>query len=228
MTTAKISTAEMASMIDHTFLKGFGLPKDIENLCAQAIEYNFVAICVHPSEIEEALRCLKGHSTLVATVIGFPMGQNRSGVKEYEAKDAIQLGAREIDMVINLRALQSGNYGLVSNEVALVAKACAANNAKSKVIIETCYLTDEQKITACRIASDAGADFVKTSTGFGTGGATVADVQLMKSHIRSGMGVKASGGIQDLQSALAMIEAGATRLGTSSGVAIMEALRQRK
>jgi deoxyribose-phosphate aldolase len=228
MVTARISTAEMACMIDHTFLKGFGLPQDMEDLCAQAVEYSFVAVCVHPSEIEEALKCLKGHPTLVATVIGFPLGQNRSCVKEYETKDAIQLGAREIDMVINLRALQFGNYGLVRDEVAVVAKACAANNVKSKVIIETCYLSDEQKITACRIASDAGADFVKTSTGFGAAGATVADVRLMKSHIRPGMEVKASGGIRDLESALAMIEAGATRLGTSSGVSIMEALRQRK
>jgi deoxyribose-phosphate aldolase len=228
MTTAKISAAKMASMIDHTFLKAFGPPQDIETLCAQAIQYNFAAVCVHPSEIEAAVSWVKGHPTLVAAVIGFPLGQNRTAVKEYETKDAIQLGAREIDMVTNLRALQSGNYELVSDEIAAVVRACAAGNARSKVIIETCYLTDEQKITVCRIASDAGADFVKTSTGFGAAGATVADVRLMKSHIRSGMEVKASGGIRDLKSALTMIEAGATRLGTSSGVAIMEALQREK
>jgi len=214
MTTAKISAAKMASMIDHTFLKAFGPPQDIETLCAQAIQYNFAAVCVHPSEIEAAVSWVKG--------------QNRTAVKEYETKDAIQLGAREIDMVTNLRALQSGNYELVSDEIAAVVRACAAGNARSKVIIETCYLTGEQKITVCRIASDAGADFVKTSTGFGAAGATVADVRLMKSHIRSGMEVKASGGIRDLKSALTMIEAGATRLGTSSGVAIMEALQREK
>ena len=228
MTTAKISAAKMASMIDHTFLKAFGLPQDIEKLCAQAIQYDFVAVCVHPSEIEAATNWLKGHLTLVAAVVGFPLGQNRTAVKEYEAKDAIQRGAREIDMVINLRALQSGNYELISDEIAAVVRACAAGNARSKVIIETCYLTDGQKITACRIASDAGADLVKSSTGFGDAGATVADIRLMKSHIRSGMQVKASGGIRDLKSALAMIEAGATRLGTSSGVTIMEALQREK
>jgi deoxyribose-phosphate aldolase len=228
MTTAKISAAKMASMIDHTFLKAFGPPQDIENLCAQAIQYNFVAVCVHPAEIEAAVSRLKGHPTLVAAVVGFPLGQNRTAVKEYETGDAIQLGAREIDMVINVRALQSGNYELVSDEIAAVVRACAAGNASSKVIIETCCLSDEQKITACRIASDAGADFVKTSTGFGAAGATVADVRLMKSHIRPGMEVKAAGGIRDLKSALAMIAAGATRLGTSSGVAIMEALQQEK
>jgi deoxyribose-phosphate aldolase len=228
MTPAIISAAKMASMIDHTFLKAYGLPKDIEDLCAQAVKYGFVAVCVHPSEIETAAGWLKGHPTLVAAVVGFPLGQVRTVVKEYEAKDAIQLGAREIDMVINLRALQSGNYKLVSDDIAGVVRACAAGNARSKVIIETCYLNDEQKITACRIASDEGADFVKTSTGFGTAGAMVADVRLMKSNIRPGMEVKASGGIRDLESALAMIEAGATRLGTSSGVAIMEALRPAK
>ena len=228
MTIAKISAARMASMIDHTFLKAFGPPQDIETLCAQAIQYNFAAVCVHPAEIEAAVSRLKGHPTRVATVIGFPLGQNRTAVKEYEAKDAVQLGAGEIDMVINLRALQSGNYQLVGAEIAAVVRACAAGHARSKVIIETCYLTEEQKITACRIASDAGADFVKTSTGFGAAGATAADVRLIKSHIRPGMEVKAAGGIRDLTSALAMIAAGATRLGTSSGVAIMEGLQREK
>ena len=226
MTTIEFSAAEMARMIDHTFLKSFGSPRDIEKICVQAIQYNFVAICVHPSEIEASMGWLKGHPTLIAAVVGFPLGQNSTAVKEYEAKNAIQLGAREIDMVINVRALQCADYELVKNEIAAVVKACASDNAKSKVIIETCYLTDEQKIAACRIASDAGADFVKTSTGFGAAGAKVSDVRLMKSHIRSGMGVKASGGIRDLKSAMEMIKAGATRLGTSSGVIIMEALKQ--
>jgi len=228
MTAEKISAARMAAMIDHTFLKAFGPPGDIETLCGQAIQYGFVAVCVHPSEVKAAAGWLTGHPSLVATVIGFPLGQNRPAVKEYEARDAIQLGAREIDMVINLRALQAGHHALVGEEIAGVVKACADGNARSKVIIETCYLTDAQKIAACKIASDAGADFVKTSTGFGTAGATPADVRLMKSHIRPEMGVKASGGIRDLKSALAMVEAGATRLGTSSGVAIMAALQQEK
>jgi deoxyribose-phosphate aldolase len=228
MTADKISAARMAAIIDHTFLKAFGPPGDIETLCNQAIQYGFVAVCVHPSEVKAAADLLAGHPTLVATVIGFPLGQNQPAVKEYEARDAIQLGAREIDMVINLRALQAGNQVLVGEEIAGVVKACAEGNARCKVIIETCYLTDAQKIAACQIASGAGADFVKTSTGFGTSGATPEDVRLMKSHIRPEMGVKASGGIRDLKSALAMIEAGASRLGTSSGVAIVTALQPEK
>ena len=225
MTAEKITAARMAAMIDHTFLKAFGPPGDIESLCAEAIRYGFAAVCVHPSEVKAAVGRLAGHPTLVATVVGFPLGQNRSAVKEYEARDAIQLGAREIDMVINLRALQAGDLALVGEEIAGVVKACVDGHARCKVIIETCYLTDAQKIAACQIASEAGADFVKTSTGFGTAGATPEDVRLMKSHIRPEMGVKASGGIRDLTSALSMIEAGATRLGTSSGAAIMAALQ---
>jgi deoxyribose-phosphate aldolase len=181
-------------------------------------------VAVHPAEVERCVRFLLGCPVRVGAAIGFPLGQNTPEVKLFETKDAIARGAGEIDMVINVRALQSGELALVRGEIAGVVQVCKAHGVISKVILETCYLTDEQKRLVCQIALEEGADFVKTSTGFSPSGATVEDIRLMRSVVGEKMGVKASGGIRDLKTALAMIEAGATHLGTSSGVAIVEEL----
>ena len=217
----------LARMIDHTFLKAFGTPKDIERLCAEAGEFGFGAVIVNPAEIERCVERLKGTPVAVGATIGFPLGQNTAAAKEYEARDAVARGARELDMVINVRALQSGEMEPLRAELSALAGVCREARALSKVILETCYLSDEEKRLACRMAKDAGVDFVKTSTGFGAGGATVADIRLMRAAVGPDMGVKASGGIRDLDTALAMIEAGATRIGTSGGVAMVEEARRR-
>jgi deoxyribose-phosphate aldolase len=218
---------QIAAMIDHTYLKAFGTPRDIESLCAEAVRYGFGAVMVNPAEIETCAALLKGQRVPIGVTIGFPLGQNTTAVKEYEARDAAARGARELDMVINVRALQRGALDVLRAEMTALARVCREAGALSKVILETCYLTDEQKRQACRIAREAGIDFVKTSTGLGSGGATVADIRLMRETVGPKMGVKASGGIRDLDTTLAMIEAGATRIGTSSGVAIVEEARQR-
>lgn len=219
----QLTRQQLAAMIDHTFLKAFGTPADIEQLCAEAREYGFAAVMIHPSELERCRDLLTGTDVKLGTVAGFPLGQNTSAVKDYETQDAIAKGAQEIDLVLNVRALQGGNTALVSAELAALAKTCHAANAISKVILETCYLTDEQKRTACRIAQDAGVDFVKTSTGFGSAGATLDDVKLMRAEVGEQMGVKAAGGIRILDDARTMIAAGANRLGASSGVALIQA-----
>jgi deoxyribose-phosphate aldolase len=222
-------TAErIASMIDHTFLKPIGTPADVEKLCAEAMRHRFVAVCVHPSEVRRCVALLGKSGVAVATVSGFPLGQNTTRMKVAEAMDSIALGAREIDMVINVRALQAGDLRLVADEIRAVAGACRETGSLCKVIIEACYLTDDQKVQACRAAVEAGAHFVKTSTGLATGvavsGATLPDVRLMRRTVGPEMGVKAAGGIRDLATAVAMIEAGATRIGTSAGAQIMQEL----
>lgn len=226
MSRIKMSEAQSASflagMIDHTFLKAFGTAEDIERLCQEALHYGFATVTVNPAEVTSCVRLLEGSAVRVGAVIGFPLGQNTSTVKAFEMRDAIQNGAREIDMVINIRALQSGDSLLVRREIAGMCAACRTAEVTSKVILETCYLTDAQKEQVCGVAVDEGADFVKTSTGLGTAGATVADVRLMRGAVGPDVGVKAAGGIRDLAMALAMIEAGADRLGTSASVAIME------
>lgn len=219
---------ELAGMIDHTFLKAFGTDADIATLCEEAVRHRFACVMVNPAEIERCLGILKGAGIPVGTVIGFPLGQNTSAVKEYEMRDAARRGATELDMVINVRALHAGRTELVKREMETLARVCADIGGVSKVILETCYLTDPEKRQACLIARDAGIHFVKTSTGLATGGATVADIRLMRAAVGSGMGVKASGGIRDLAAALAMIEAGANRLGTSGGVAIVKELATRE
>lgn len=221
----QITPQSLAGMIDHTFLKPFGGPEDIEKLCAEARQYGFAMVAINPAEVERCVRLLAGSPVRVGAAIGFPLGQNTSAVKEYETRDAIQRGAGEIDMVINIRALQAGDPALVRNEIASMVNACRASRVISKVILETCYLTDVQKNEVCRMALDEGADFVKTSTGFGPAGATVEDVRLMRAVVGPRMGVKAAGGIRTLESALSMIFAGATRLGTSAGVSIVQALQ---
>ncbi len=221
---AYLNPAVFAAMIDHTFLKPFGPPADIKQLCDEAAQYRFAMVAVNPAEVERCVALLNGTGVRVGAAIGFPLGQNTAKVKTYETADAIENGATEIDTVINLRALKAGNSDLVYREIATMVELCKPRGVISKVILETCYLTEEEKVMVCQQAVKAGVDFVKTSTGFGAAGATVADVKLMRSVCGSRMGVKAAGGIRTLETALAMIKAGATRLGTSCGVKLMESL----
>jgi len=189
-------------------------------LLSEAREYDFASVCVNPTWVKHAKTGLEGSDVKVCTVVGFPLGATTSAVKAFETKEAVQNGADEIDMVINVGALKSGNLDLVESDIRAVVEA--ANGTLVKVILETCLLTDEEKVKACQLAQKAGADFVKTSTGFSTGGATVEDVALMRKTVGPDMGVKASGGARSYEDALAFIEAGATRIGTSAGVAIMK------
>lgn len=206
--------------IDHTLLKPDAQQDQIEKLIEEARSYDFASVCVNPTWVNFAAEGLRDSSVKVCTVIGFPLGATTPFVKAFETKNAIQNGADEIDMVINIGALKSKNLALVEDDIQAVVEA--SGDKVVKVIIETCLLTDDEKIAACQIAKSAGADFVKTSTGFSTGGATVADVALMRQTVGPDIGVKASGGARSYEDALAFIEAGATRIGTSSGVAIME------
>lgn len=211
---------KLNKLIDHTLLKPEATKAQIEKLCGEAVEYDFKSVCVNPYYVKYAKELLKESDVLVCTVIGFPLGQNTTEVKVAETKDAIKNGADEIDMVINIGALKSKDEDYVLNEIKEIRNACKGKTLK--VIIETCLLTDEEKITACKLSKEAGADFVKTSTGFSTHGATVEDVKLMRETVGEDMGVKASGGIRDRETALKMVEAGATRLGVSAGVEIVK------
>ncbi|RSJ94590.1 deoxyribose-phosphate aldolase [Streptococcus cristatus] len=206
--------------IDHTLLKPDASQEQIETLIEEAKKYDFASVCVNPTWVSLAAQALKATDVKVCTVIGFPLGANTPELKAFETSDAIQNGANEIDMVINIGALKSRNFDLVERDIRAVVEA--AKGTLVKVIIETCLLTDDEKVKACQIAQKAGADFVKTSTGFSTGGATFADVALMRKTVGPDMGVKASGGARSYEDALAFIKAGATRIGASSGVAIME------
>lgn len=211
---------KLNKLIDHTLLKPEATKAQIEKLCGEAAEYDFKSVCVNPYYVKYAKELLKESDVLVCTVIGFPLGQNTTAIKVSETKDAIQNGADEIDMVINIGALKSKDGDYVLNEIKEIRNACKGKTLK--VIIETCLLTDEEKITACKLSKEAGADFVKTSTGFSTHGATVEDVKSMRETVGEDMGVKASGGIRDRETALKMVEAGATRLGVSAGVEIVK------
>jgi len=212
-----------ARMIDHTLLKAEATKEQIEKLCAEAKQFNFASVCVNPTWVKNSSELLQGTDVLVCTVIGFPLGANTPTVKAFEAKDAIANGAQEVDMVINIGALKDKNYDLVQADIAAVVEA-AKGNALVKVIIESCLLTDEEKVKACELAVAAGADYVKTSTGFSTGGATAEDIALMRKTVGPDLGVKASGGVRSLEDMKKMVEAGATRIGASSGVAIMNGL----
>lgn len=211
---------KLNKLIDHTLLKPEATKAQIEKLCGEANEYDFKSVCVNPYYVKYAKELLKESDVLVCTVIGFPLGQNTTAIKVAETKDAIQNGADEIDMVLNIGALKSKDEDYVLNEIKEIRNACKGKTLK--VIIEACLLTDEEKITACKLSKEAGADFVKTSTGFSTHGATVEDVKLMRETVGEDMGVKASGGIRDRETALKMVEAGATRLGVSAGVEIVK------
>ena len=212
-----------ARMIDHTLLKAEATKEQIEKLCAEAKQFNFASVCVNPTWVKHSSELLQGSDVLVCTVIGFPLGANTPAVKAFEVKDAIANGANEVDMVINIGALKDKNYDLVQADIAAVVEA-AKGSALVKVIIESCLLTDEEKVKACELAVAAGADYVKTSTGFSTGGATAADIALMRKTVGPDLGVKASGGVRSLEDMKSMVEAGATRIGASSGVAIMNGL----
>jgi len=211
---------DLASYIDHTLLKPEATAEQIDKLCSEAITHHFASVCVNTSWAARCARKLRGTGVKVAVVVGFPLGAMSGRSKGFEARHAIEEGANEIDMVINIGALKSGDLKTVEEDIKHVVRVCG-RNVQLKVIIETALLTDEEKVTACRIAKDAGADFVKTSTGFSKAGATVKDVALMRRTVGPAMGVKAAGGIRSFEDALAMIDAGATRLGTSSGVAIV-------
>lgn len=206
--------------IDHTLLKAFATREQIANLCAEANKYDFKSVCVNPYWVNFAHELLAGSDVLVCTVIGFPLGANSSDVKAYETTKAIADGADEVDMVINIGEAKDHNWDYIYNDIKAVVDA--ANGVTTKVIIETCYLTDEEKVEVCKCAKAAGADFVKTSTGFGTGGATEKDVKLMRETVGKEMGVKASGGVHNKQEFDAMIKAGANRIGASCGVQIVE------
>ncbi|WP_105129503.1 deoxyribose-phosphate aldolase [Streptococcus suis] len=205
--------------IDHTILKPETTQEQVEKILAEAKEYDFASVCVNPTWVALAAESLKDSDVKVCTVIGFPLGANTPAIKAFETKDAISNGADEIDMVINIGALKTGNYDLVLEDIKAVV--AASGDKLVKVIIEACLLTDDEKVKACQLSQEAGADYVKTSTGFSTGGATVADVALMRRTVGPDMGVKASGGARSYEDAIAFIEAGASRIGASSGVAIM-------
>ena len=222
---ANLSVKQLAGMIDHTFLKPFGTAENIEKLCAEARKYEFAMVAINPAEVETCVKLLEGSPVRVGAAIGFPLGQTTTECKAFETRDAIAKGATEIDTVINVRALQKGRLDIVKKEIEEMVAIGRPAGVICKVILETCYLSDAEKETVCRIAKEAGVDFVKTSTGFGTAGATVEDVALMRRVVGPEIGVKAAGGIRDLDTALAMIKAGATRIGTSSGVTIVEAYK---
>lgn len=207
--------------IDHTLLKPEATESQIQALCEEAAANHFMSVCVNPGWVKKASAFLSESDVKVCTVIGFPLGANTPGLKAYEARDAIQNGAEEVDMVINIGALKSGDLETVERDIVGVVEA-AQEKALTKVIIETSLLNEDEKITACEIAKRAGAEFVKTSTGFSTGGATIEDVTLMRATVGPEMGVKASGGVKTKEDAKAFIQAGATRLGTSSGVALVQ------
>ncbi|MGD2206834.1 MAG: deoxyribose-phosphate aldolase [Anaerolineae bacterium] len=212
----------IAKMIDHTLLKPDATPDQIIQLCQEAREFGFAAVCVNPYYASVCADLLQGASVHVCTVVGFPLGATPSEVKAYEAQRAIYDGAAEVDMVINIGALKSEDHAAVEQDIAIVARTCHASGVILKVIIEAALLTDEEKVTACQLAAAAGADYVKTSTGFGPGGATVHDVELMRRTVGPEMGVKAAGGIRTYEDAKAMIAAGATRIGASAGIKIAQ------
>lgn len=205
--------------IDHTLLKPESTQEQIDHLLSEAVEYQFASVCVNPTWVAHCAKTLAGTGVKVCTVVGFPLGANTSSVKAFETKDAIANGADEIDMVINVGQLKSGQYEVVKADIRAVVEA--SQDKLVKVIIETCLLTNDEKVKACQLAVSAGADFVKTSTGFSAAGATVEDIVLMRETVDPNIGVKAAGGARSYEDAEAFIEAGATRIGTSSGVAIV-------
>lgn len=220
---ANLSVEELAGMIDHTYLKPYGTEENMQKLCDEARQYGFAMVAINPAEVTTCAALLADCPVRVGAAIGFPLGQTTTECKAFETRDAIAKGATEIDTVINIRALQKGQIDVVKQEIEDMVAICRPAGVICKVILETCYLSDAEKETVCRIAREAGVDFVKTSTGFGTAGATVHDVALMRRVVGPSIGVKAAGGIRDLDTALALIEAGATRLGTSSGIELVEA-----
>ncbi|MFJ6536664.1 deoxyribose-phosphate aldolase [Paenarthrobacter sp. NPDC091711] len=222
MSNEAVAPAHIASYIDHTLLKPEASEADVLKVCAEAVEYKFKSVCVNPVWVKTVTKALKGSGVLTCSVIGFPLGATPSDVKAFEARGAVLDGADEIDMVINMASARANDKGALVDDIRAVSEVVHAGEAILKVIIETSMLSDEQKVIACEAAVEAGADFVKTSTGFNGGGATVEDVALMRRTVGPDLGVKASGGVRSLADAQAMIAAGATRIGASSGIAIVK------
>lgn len=223
-----VTVEQLANMIDHTNLKAFADDAAFEKLCDEAKKYNFKMVAINPAQTVRCKKKLEGSPVHVGAAIGFPLGQTTLECKIFETKDAIEKGADEIDYVINVAELKNKNYDYIKKEMEEIVKICREAGKTSKVIFENCYLTDDEKRKVAEIAKEVKPDFIKTSTGFGTGGATVEDVKLMKSVVGDEVKVKAAGGIRDLKTALAMIEAGEERLGTSAGVAIVEEYNNQK
>ncbi len=217
----KLSSQDLAGMIDHTLLKPDATISEINQLCEEAIQYNFASVCVNPSYVDTCFNLIKSSNVKVCTVIGFPLGATTTQSKFHEAEEAIKNGAEELDMVINVGKLKDGDYDFVFNDIKFIADLSKRHLCTSKVILETCLLTDEEKVAASLLAKEAGMNFVKTSTGFSRSGATIHDVSLMKFVVGDKLQVKASGGIRSYEDAIAMINAGATRLGASAGVKII-------
>jgi len=215
----KITKDALAAMIDHSLLRPQSTREELKKLCAEAVAHGFKAVCVNPVHVADAALLLKGEAPLVCSVVGFPFGTHTRSAKAAETAEVIRLGAGEVDMVLRIGALKDGRDDEAEEDIAAVVSAAAG--CPVKVILETCWLTDEEKVRACRLAVQAGAAFVKTSTGYGSAGATVPDVQLMRRTVGADIGVKAAGGIRTLADALAMIEAGASRIGASASVAII-------
>ena len=219
-----ISRQQLASYMDHTLLKPEATAADIDRVVEEARQFGTASVCVNPCWVSRDSKGLEGSGVATCTVIGFPLGATTTAAKVAEAREAVDTGANEVDMVINIGRLKAGEDDAVRGDIAAVADAAHEGGAMLKVIIETCLLTDEEKARACVLSKEAGADFVKTSTGFSTGGAAAGDVRLMRETVGAGMGVKASGGIRTLADAMAMIDAGASRLGVSAAVSILEEL----
>lgn len=222
------AAGSVSGMIDHTLLKPDAARSEIERLCREAAEFHFATVCVNPTWVATAAALLRGSGVGVCSVVGFPLGATPAEVKNFETRRAIYDGATEIDMVINIGALKSGDLRMVERDIEAVVEPCRQCGVTSKVIIEAALLTDDEKITACTLSKAAGADFVKTSTGFASGGATAADVALMRRVVGTEMGVKAAGGVRDLEGLKAMVAAGATRVGASAGVKIVQESRGQK
>lgn len=222
----KITAEQLANMVDHTNLKAFADNGMFEKLCGEAKQYQFKMVAINPAQIKRCKELLQGSPVHVGAAIGFPLGQTTLECKVFETEDAISKGADEIDYVINVAEVKNGNYEYIKEEMEQITKVCRKADVISKVIFENCYLTDEEKKKVAEIANEVKPDFIKTSTGFGTGGATVEDVRLMKSVVGDAVKVKAAGGIRDLETALAMVEAGAERLGTSAGVEIVKEMQK--
>ncbi|MGL5329105.1 MAG: deoxyribose-phosphate aldolase [Peptostreptococcaceae bacterium] len=217
-----ITVEELANIFDHTLLKPFAKEEDFKKLCKESVEYEFKMVAINSAPTKLCKEILNGTKVNVGAAISFPLGQTDIATKVFETENAIKNGADEIDYVINIAELKNKNYNYIKEEMEQIVKVCKENNVTSKVIFENCYLDEDEKIKLCEIALEVRPDFIKTSTGFGTGGATLEDVKLMKSIVKDKVKVKASGGVRDLETALAMIEAGVERIGSSSSVTIVE------
>jgi deoxyribose-phosphate aldolase len=217
-----LASVSISRLVDHTLLKADATPEQIDRLCEEALEHRFAAVCVHSGYISRVAARLSGSDVAPCSAVGFPFGTNLTSVKVFEARQAIAAGAREVDMVLALGLLKAGDYALVAEDMADVVRAAHAQGVLVKLILETVLLSDEEKVAACLLAAGTGIDLVKTSTGFAGGGATAADVRLMRQVVGDGLGVKAAGGIRSFEDAQAMVAAGATRLGTSAGVNIAQ------